>query len=155
MTVKTAVVVFLTDGQDNKYHGSKALELVPEFKKHVSEWTKNLIVHTVGFSRSHDFRFLDALRKAGSKDGVFRYADPSDSGDALCTKLSDLATSIFSSSSLNLRVRAPFPLLGGTPAIKTKEEEENYFEKDIILSIEEDHGRAHLYVDLSGEGQHG
>jgi len=154
VSVKTAVVVFLTDGCDNKYHGQKAIELVSYFKEYTKEWTKQLIVHTVGFSSHHDFHFLDKLRKCGTSEGVFRYADPKDSGDTLCTKLSDLASSIFTSSSLNVRVKAPVPLLGGSPASsKTDhaggEEERETFEIDVGVPIEEDHGQVSFYVDLS------
>ena len=38
----------------------------------------------------HDFHFLNAIKKLGSQEGVFRYCEPSDGPMALKEKLSEL-----------------------------------------------------------------
>jgi hypothetical protein len=60
--VTSISIVFMTDGQDNS-RMKKGQSLVNELKDILKEWTKEVVVHTVGFSRDHDFDFLDKLRK--------------------------------------------------------------------------------------------
>ena len=150
--VTTAVVVFMTDGQDNQYHGSKTKELLDKFKYYTKGWAKRLIVHTIGFSASHDFNFLNEMRKMGNEDGLFRYAEPADSGDALCTKLSDLAHSIMDSSCLTAKIRTPFQVRGGeNRVVEVKNEEtgemESMYEMITPLNLDGGAGTLDLYVD--------
>jgi len=74
MMITNAVVVFLTDGQDNTYYQKQNGNdtLINVFQTNMKDWKKPLTVHTVGFSKDHDFEFLDRLRKSGSVEGVFR-----------------------------------------------------------------------------------
>ena len=78
--VKSVVICFMTDGQDNKLRRSRdeantqkvREELVQSLRRILSKWEKKVVVHTVGFSRDHDFEFLDELRKVGTAEGSFR-----------------------------------------------------------------------------------
>ena len=161
--VTTAVVVFMTDGQDNRFRGGKSQELLKMFKMYTKKWKKKLIVHTIGFSSSHDFNFLNNLRKMGDEDGLFRYAEPTDSGDALCTKLSDLASSIMDSSCLSAKIRTPFQVRGGeNREVEVKDEEtgemKKMYEMTTPLNLDEGVGSLDLYVDSAklsslGEGE--
>lgn len=117
--VRSAVIVFMTDGQDNSSKSTQQLTLA--LKKYLSAWTKKVVVHTIGFSRGHDFKFLDNLRKVGSEEGTFRYADPQDDGDTLCGKLSDLADSIISGTALSVGLRCPYRLWSETTESPTEE----------------------------------
>jgi len=109
--VKNVVIVFMTDGQDNRSGANEKgrAHLVDSLRDILAEWTREVTVHTVGFSRSHDFEFLDALRKVGRREGLFRYADPSDGSDSLCSKLSELTDAIVASTCLPIQIeRMPF-----------------------------------------------
>ena len=78
--VKSVFILFLTDGEDNALRNAlnaggdkgKALaaqvrtDLVGNLRTILSEWDRKVVVHTVGFSRDHDFEFLDELRKVGA-----------------------------------------------------------------------------------------
>eukprot|EP00927_Polykrikos_kofoidii_P001680 TRINITY_DN10643_c0_g2_i1.p1 TRINITY_DN10643_c0_g2~~TRINITY_DN10643_c0_g2_i1.p1 ORF type:complete len:1646 (-),score=259.23 TRINITY_DN10643_c0_g2_i1:238-5175(-) len=109
--VKSVVIVFMTDGQDNA--GTSREVMVKSFERILSKWTKDLVVHTVGFSAGHDFEFLNDLRKVGRTEGVFRYADPADGSDALCSKLSELTNAIVASTSLPVVFESlPFAVCG-------------------------------------------
>ena len=48
------------------------------------------MVHTIGFTKEHDYAFLDLLRRAGTEDGFFRYAERSAEGGSLAEKFADL-----------------------------------------------------------------
>ena len=81
-------VVFLTDGQDSC---SDRQGLVDELRRDVNElWDGPFTIHTVGFGLYHDFAFLDALRKAGTAEGAYRFADPSEDLDSLSNKINSV-----------------------------------------------------------------
>jgi len=105
--VKSVVIVFMTDGQDNTR--ADRSQMVQHLKSILAQWTKHVVVHTVGFSTNHDFNFLDDLRKVGSVEGTFRFAEPSDGPDALCSKLAELTDGIMASTCLRLSID-PAPL---------------------------------------------
>ncbi len=77
--VKSVFILFLTDGEDNALRsalnagGAKGQaqaaavrkDLVASLRDVLREWDRKVVVHTVGFSRDHDFEFLDELRKVG------------------------------------------------------------------------------------------
>ena len=71
--MKSVVIVFMTDGQDNgsaksnnnSVGSSKSDSLVRELRGILAMWGGDVVVHTVGFSAGHDFEFLNALRKVG------------------------------------------------------------------------------------------
>lgn len=156
VTVTSAVVVFMTDGQDNTYYGKSdgAETLVNLFKSNLKDWKKPLTVHTIGFSQDHDFGFLDKLRKVGSIEGVFRYADPQDDGDSLCQKMSDLATSIISNTALQATIYTPFPLRGGAkhsecvpPTSRYRDDPLKKYKTDLSFDMDDGHGRLDLFLD--------
>lgn len=104
--VSGAAVTFLTDGDDQS--GCKIDELPQKFKDLInSVWKGPISVHTVGFSKSHNFTFLNDLRKIGTQEGFYRYAEIDDEGDTLCAKLN--AISDFVSSSLTVPVELEVP----------------------------------------------
>lgn len=105
--VKSVVIVFMTDGQDNSR--SDRSSMVEQLRSILAQWTKHVAVHTVGFSKNHDFEFLDALRKVGRIEGTFRFADPADGPDALCSKLAELTDTIVASTCLRMCID-PSPL---------------------------------------------
>lgn len=80
-----ATIAFLTDGQD----GSGAREtLISDFREMLrSSWPHSVSVHVIGFGASCDRDLLEQMRLAGSVEGMFRYAEPTDDGDTLCHKL--------------------------------------------------------------------
>lgn len=100
--VKSVVIVFMTDGQDNTR--ANRSQMVQHLQSILAQWTKHVVVHTVGFSKDHDFKFLDDLRKVGCVEGTFRFAEPSDGPDALCSKLAELTDSIVASTCLGLSI---------------------------------------------------
>ena len=84
--VSSVTIAFLTDGghTDGNCEG-----LVPEFRQMLQrQWNHGpLSVHALGFSASCDRTLLDQMRTAGTTEGTFRYAEPTDHDDALCQKL--------------------------------------------------------------------
>ena len=83
-------ILFLTDGEDSSVRKSDRGKLVDSFRNRLQVWKKDYVVHTIGFGRQHDSDFLDALRKIGSEEGAYRYADPSENSDALFGKIDSI-----------------------------------------------------------------
>jgi hypothetical protein len=49
---------------------------------------KRVVVHSLAFTSSHDFDFLNAIRRdLGTVEGGFQYAEPGDGAEALRNKL--------------------------------------------------------------------
>jgi ankyrin repeat protein len=121
-------------------------------------WTKKLVVHTVGFSRDHDFQFLDELRKCGTEVGTFRYAEPSDPEDTLCSKLSDLAQSIVSSSCCMAKLYSSFPIKNGPRNTLRHLSSEDVsslqlpsdmtYETQFTIDMDENHGQINLFGEF-------
>eukprot|EP00750_Incisomonas_marina_P032883 INCI9399.2.p1 GENE.INCI9399.2~~INCI9399.2.p1 ORF type:complete len:1872 (+),score=294.44 INCI9399.2:196-5616(+) len=159
--VKSVVICFLTDGEDNALrsaHHSKSQqrvekvrsELVEGLRAILSRWEKQVVVHTVGFSRDHDFQFLDELRKVGTSHGTFRYADPSDGSDALCAKLTELTDIVVASTSLSVNItKLPFAAWGAAQS-SNDEPTADHKEATTSLSVNmaEGRGSAELLVHL-------
>eukprot|EP00931_Biecheleriopsis_adriatica_P089331 TRINITY_DN63485_c0_g1_i1.p1 TRINITY_DN63485_c0_g1~~TRINITY_DN63485_c0_g1_i1.p1 ORF type:complete len:1582 (-),score=251.39 TRINITY_DN63485_c0_g1_i1:49-4455(-) len=143
--VKSVVIVFMTDGQDNT-RGDRS-QMAASLRDILSEWTKSVTVHTVGFSRGHDFQFLDLLRKVGRTEGTFRYADPADGADALCSKLSELTDAIVASTCLPLKVESsPFSLWS-----RCHGRVDQASERSIVMR--DGHGSLKVFVNLDTDGQ--
>jgi ankyrin repeat protein/uncharacterized protein YegL len=101
--VSNVTIAFLTDGQDQS---NNRIALVDNFKTSLQEnWTGALNVHSVGFSQACDRTFLEALFKSGAQDGTFVYADPTDNGDTLCSKLQSIYEIASRSSSVKLNLQ--------------------------------------------------
>eukprot|EP00005_Dracoamoeba_jomungandri_P009992 CAMPEP_0174262924 /NCGR_PEP_ID=MMETSP0439-20130205/16189_1 /TAXON_ID=0 /ORGANISM="Stereomyxa ramosa, Strain Chinc5" /LENGTH=1530 /DNA_ID=CAMNT_0015347969 /DNA_START=34 /DNA_END=4626 /DNA_ORIENTATION=- len=155
--VTSAIIVFLTDGCDNSSIAPQRLTQV--LKEELSGWKKKLIVHTVGFSKSHDFKFLDRLRKVGTAEGIFCYADPSDDGDTLCGKLSALADSIITSTSVVSKLTCPYSLRGsrlrdGSSLCQDDKKGDNtddFNQTDLSFDMNDGQGSVELFVDIDPE----
>lgn len=144
--VKNVVIVFMTDGQDNSSGARQngRAHLVESLRDMLAPWTRGLTVHTVGFSKNHDFEFLDALRKVGRTEGFFRYADPSDGSDSLCSKLSELTDAIVASTCLPIQIeRIPFTVLN-------RSQVESTLSRSIPML--DGRGSVHLFVEMSEDG---
>jgi hypothetical protein len=98
-------VAFLTDGQaqDDKSTLTAALSRI------LTAFTAlfRIIVHAIGFSQDCDKTLLERMRTAGTTEGTFRYAEPSDDSDALCGKLTDLFTLSERAATAEIRLALP------------------------------------------------
>lgn len=93
--VESATVAFLTDGES----GDNREDLIKTFREILIDcWTGPVTVHAIGFGGNCDRDFLEGLWKTGTIPGTFRYAEPQDSGDTLCCKLTTLFEKVASSS---------------------------------------------------------
>eukprot|EP00052_Salpingoeca_macrocollata_P026299 m.243708 g.243708 ORF g.243708 m.243708 type:complete len:1154 (+) comp22552_c0_seq3:1803-5264(+) len=108
-------VVFMTDGNDTcQTNLDKTLK---EFTTFAKKSRIPIVVHSVGFSSSHNFNFLQQLRACGTREGVYRYAEPSDGADALNEKMQDMFLA-FSEQSTDVPVMVTplgFKFQGATP----------------------------------------
>jgi ankyrin repeat protein len=103
--VSECIVVFLTDGQDCSGDRAKLpIELKEELLK---IWKKPIIIHTIGFGNGHDFTLLDNLRKCGSIEGAYRFADPSENLDSLSAKLNGIYDAV--SGNINTKINISLP----------------------------------------------
>eukprot|EP00271_Cylindrocystis_brebissonii_P006478 TRINITY_DN19266_c0_g1_i1.p1 TRINITY_DN19266_c0_g1~~TRINITY_DN19266_c0_g1_i1.p1 ORF type:complete len:1013 (-),score=199.93 TRINITY_DN19266_c0_g1_i1:1547-4585(-) len=84
------VVTFLTDGENTEggdpERGLQKLSSV--FKKDMPG--VETVVHSIGFGDAHAFNFLERLRKMGSTEGSYRYADSSRESGNLEEKFAEL-----------------------------------------------------------------
>lgn len=96
--ISSVTIIFLTDGQDSL---SDRKKLVTDLKTQMdSIWTKPYTVHTVGFGSNHDSEFLNSLRKIGTEEGAYRFADPNENLDILSSKINSVLDVVFRSSPL-------------------------------------------------------
>lgn len=66
----TVAAVFMTDGEDTS---SKNLpETIQKFTNFVQKCGRQVVIHTLGFGRSHSKEFLDKLRAMGTMEGMYR-----------------------------------------------------------------------------------
>ena len=101
-TLITSVdVVFLTDGQDGGNKVTRDKNML-DFQTGIRNiWgTRPLVIHTIGFSSSHDFDFLNKIRVLGSEEGAYRFADPSENDDALSQKINGVLQTVCAKSTL-------------------------------------------------------
>ena len=84
-------IIFLTDGEDTSVGAAQRHTLIEMFVENLNQFDhKPFTLHTVGFGQSHDFEFLDGLRKIGINEGAYRYADPGADVDSLLNKISSI-----------------------------------------------------------------
>jgi len=104
--IQNAVVIFLTDGEDSRVPRDKRQELTNTLRTELKKcWVgKSIIVHSIGFASAHDFTFLDSIRKVGTEEGAYRYADPSEDTDILSTKINSIADSIITYSRIPVEI---------------------------------------------------
>ena len=62
-------------------------------------WNNKLItIHTIGFTNNHDFTLLDNMRKTGTHEGIYRFADPSENLDSLSAKINSVIDNLLLNS---------------------------------------------------------
>ncbi|XP_041366886.1 uncharacterized protein LOC121381616 [Gigantopelta aegis] len=84
------VIIFLTDGNDTVTGRDHVQAESDKWTDKLRQTDTDVSIHTVGFSRSHDFKFLQKLSESGSTPGMFRYCEPQDGPTALQAKLAEL-----------------------------------------------------------------
>jgi len=100
--ISHVTIAFLTDGES----GEDRSKLVTSFKNILKgSWVGPTTVHSIGFGKNCDKILLEELRKSGSNEGVFRYSEPTDSGDALCNKLTSLFELVSQNSTVQVELR--------------------------------------------------
>ncbi|CAD7930888.1 unnamed protein product [Amoebophrya sp. A25] len=112
--VSAVSIAFLTDGQDMSRDRSPAA-LCRDFEiMSLKNWRNkrenaeaSISVHTIGFSSGCSQSVLEAMRKSGTIDGVFRYAEPGDDDDVLCGKVVEVFDTAATGSSVPLAVKLP------------------------------------------------
>ena len=99
--VCSATVAFLTDGQASENRN----DLIAAFNTLIAEsWHGPITVHSIGFGDSCDKVLLEGLWKT-TPNGTFRYAEPSDHGDTLCGKLTNLFELVSKSSTVGVSLK--------------------------------------------------
>jgi len=103
--ISSMVTVFLTDGEDSSVTKDKRGELVTQLKNNINKvWQKPYTIHTVGFGASHDYDFLDNLRKIGTTEGAFRFATNGEDSDSLSGKINSILDVIAESSAIPIKL---------------------------------------------------
>lgn len=104
--VSSAVIIFLTDGEDSSIQKANRGDLVKTLKTNLENvWKdKPYTVHSVGFGANHDSDFLNSLRLIGTSEGAYRFADPSEDSDSLSNKINSLIDVIVNTSSIPLKL---------------------------------------------------
>lgn len=100
-SVSSVVIAFLTDGQS----GGDRNALIRQFRDILADiWPSGPIaVHAIGFSGECDKVLLEGLR---TENGTFRYAEPGESDDTLCHKLTSLFEVAAMSSVVPIKLRS-------------------------------------------------
>jgi ankyrin repeat protein len=107
-SISNVVVAFLTDGES----GGDRDALVAQFREVIQEsWNGPIAVHAVGFGANCDRVLLEGLR---TPNGTFRYAEPGESDDALCHKL----TSLFEVAAMSSVIPVTFSSVGDSYLFK-------------------------------------
>ena len=101
--ITNVVIIFLTDGEDTSIPKNRRNELVTALKSNI-KLEKPYTVHTIGFTNLHDFEFLDNLKKIGTSEGAFRYAEPHLNDDALSSKINSLLDVIVTMNSVQIKI---------------------------------------------------
>jgi ankyrin repeat protein len=113
--ISSAIIVFLTDGDDSRVTKDNRGMLVTNLQKQIqSAWTKDYNVHTIGFGGAHDADFLDSLRKMTPVEGAYRFADPSENTDSLSVKINSILDVVTSSMIIPIKIlSSDIKILGG------------------------------------------
>lgn len=101
---KNVSIAFLTDGQDG---GNKSsADMSREFRQMLKDIeVSSLTLHSIGFGSECNKILLEDLRKIGTQEGTFRYAEPQDSDDALCHKIAGVFNISCSGAQLKLSLK--------------------------------------------------
>lgn len=125
------VIAFMTDGADSE--GTESGTSIPKWETSLKSLKAFLrsnplmagiasTFHSLAFGAGHDFGFLDNLRAtAGTVEGGFQYAEPTDGAAAFKTKLDNIVSSASApavTTQLRLRVPGYLTNIGSTTAEK-------------------------------------
>ncbi|EFC38207.1 predicted protein [Naegleria gruberi] len=100
------VITFLTDGEDfSKVGKPGGLQYLSEEINRV--YRGDITIHTVGFGSHHNLELLDNIRKVGTIEGAYRYANYDDNNDVICGKLTSIFDSVSSSSTVSADIVLP------------------------------------------------
>jgi ankyrin repeat protein/uncharacterized protein YegL len=110
------VIIFMTDGEDGS--GEKKETMLKMFQTTLANYKEKdnmeCVVHTLGFSKSHDFAFLNDIRKCGHVEGTYQYADPNESSDVLYRKTVAMAKTEITSSFVPFEIITPDNAISAT-----------------------------------------
>lgn len=112
-TISNMITVFLTDGQDSIGKTEFANPLKTQIQ---SVWTKPFVIHCIGFGQGHDFEFLNKLRRVGTSEGAYKFADPSEDNDSLSNKINSIMDVITESSVIPVQIKETnnsLPIISG------------------------------------------
>lgn len=73
MCVQRVSLVRRTDGEDTS--STNLNKAKADFKTYLSDCVTDLVMHTIGFGKSHCRALLAELAKLGKREGVYRYAE--------------------------------------------------------------------------------
>lgn len=134
--ITSVSILFLTDGEDSMVsQGVGRTQLVEQFKTalknqcNLPSASLPLTLHSIGFAREHDYNFLNALRMIGSREGAYRYADPSEDRDSLANKIGSLFQAIISVPAV------PIELVSIEPPLKLLHQDGNRFWFDLTHAV--------------------
>ena len=100
--ISSVIILFMSDGCDGC---NDRKTLTNTFKTDIEKiWKKDYTVHTIGFSSGHDYAFLDGLRKIGTSEGAYRFADPSENPDSLSGKINSVLDVIAQSCVIPIQI---------------------------------------------------
>lgn len=103
--VACMTILFLTDGEDSSVRKDERFRLVQSLQNDIrAVWKKEFVIHSIGFGSNHDSSFLNSLRMIGTREGAYRYADPSENADILSSKINSILDVIAESASLPLQI---------------------------------------------------
>jgi len=114
-------IVFMTDGQASEARAGLAEELGAQLTRlraslaetYPDSAPPDVTVHSVGFSGNCDRTLLEQIREAGIHRGQYRYAEPGDTEDALCARLTGLFEMIGAHGGCDVRVASVMSLSTG------------------------------------------
>lgn len=93
--VKTANVIFMTDGEDRA--DEQLYSMIRETVTSYGRKGIDLIINSVGISSSHTVAPLDSVRKLGTREGIYCYADTDQNGsEDIYNKLSSMTSGALS-----------------------------------------------------------
>lgn len=106
----SVTVVFMTDGQDTVSSPQILADAKVAFRSFLRSCGKEVVVHTIGFTSSHQRPFLEELRTMGSYEGVYRYAELGRTGTSLEQRFAEMFDFVDLCKKVKLRLgAAEFP----------------------------------------------
>ena len=88
---KRIVIIFMTDGCDSCNNPNAIRDAQTKLSAFFRKSGSNCVVHVIGYSVDHDLNMMDALRRLGTTEGVYRYAEGSKGLDEKFRELFEFA----------------------------------------------------------------